>query len=96
MSTTSKHGQGKDRVKGLPLRDVPRGAGGAVEAILNLPCEHGNEPEYAAQERRFASAIWPQQGHEFAAFDSKRDMFEHSPAVVPETHIPERDMRLSA
>ena len=85
--------QGKDRVKGVPLRDVPRGAGGAVEAVLNLTGEHGNESEYAAQQGRLASTVWPHQGKAFAAFDSKREVLEHDPAVVPETHISEREER---
>ena len=85
--------QGKDRVQGLPLWDVPRGAGGAVEAVLNLTGEHGNEPQYAAQEGRLASTIGPHQGKAFTAVDCKREVLEDDTGVVSKTHISEIEER---
>ena len=58
------------------------GAGGAVEAVLNLTGEHGNEPQYAAQEGRLASTIGPHQGKAFTAFDCKREVLEDDTGVV--------------
>src|SRR5262252_1303414 len=85
--------QWKDWIKGIPLWDVPRRGGGAVEAVLYLTGEHGNEPEYAAQQGCLPSAVWPHQGKAFAAFDRKREVLEHDSAVVPQIHIAEREER---
>ena len=49
MSTTSKTVRERSG-QGSPAGTYPEG-GGAVEAVLNLTGEHGNEPQYATRKR---------------------------------------------
>jgi hypothetical protein len=63
--------QGKDRIKRILLGNIPRGAGGAIEAVCNLTGKDWNKSEYASQQGRLASAIWPHQGKAFTTFNRK-------------------------
>src|SRR5258706_8370621 len=75
-----KYGQREDRVKGLPLRDIPRRMRQAVESILNVTCECRNEPKHASEEGGLAGAVRTEQCEELPTFNGKRKPFEYCSA----------------
>src|SRR5207245_1418754 len=88
-----EHGEGKDRVEGLPLRHVARGARAPVEAVLDAPGEDGEEPEHPAEKRGLAGAVRAEEGAELALLDPEGDALQDRAAVVAEGDVVEGQRR---
>ena len=65
-----ERGQREDRVERVALRDVPRRAGRAVEAVVDPPRQHRHEPEHAAQ----AASSCRRRSDRASAMNSPRSM----------------------
>ena len=88
-----EHGEGKDRVEGLPLRDVARRARAPVEAVLDAPGEDGEEPEHPAEKGGLAGTVRAEEGAELARLDLEGDALQDRAAVVAEGHVVEGQRR---
>jgi len=85
--------QGKDRIEGLALRDVARGARAAVEAVLDPPGEDGKEPEHPAEQGGLAGAVRAEERAELARLDGQGDAPQDRAALVAEAHLTECQRR---
>src|SRR5207253_8932378 len=88
-----EHGEGKDRIEGLALRDVARGARAPVEAVLDPPGEDGKEPEHPAEQGGLAGAVRAEERAALARLDGQGDTLQDREALVAEAHITECQRR---
>src|SRR5439155_9404942 len=79
-----EHREGKDRIEGLPLRDIARGARAPVEAVLDAPGEDGKEPEHPAEKGGLAGAVRAEERAELARLDGQGDALQDGAALVAE------------